>query len=247
MLELNNIHVSRGDAEIVHGVSLTIGAGEVHVILGKNGSGKTSLLNAVMGHPAFLVTLPLPKGESEGAATVILDGTDITTVPTHEKARAGLFLSLQQPPEVPGVPLEEFLRTAKTALTGEQPKTIAFAGAVSENIAKLRLDSKFAERSVNVGASGGEKKRAEMVQMLTLAPKYALLDEPDSGLDADALHYVADAISSLRNTGTGFLVVSHYAAFIELLQPTAIHVMRDGRIVQSGTVDILKDGIAKLL
>ena len=145
------------------------------------------------------------------------------------------------------MPLEEFLRTAKTALTGEQPKTIAFAGAVSENIAKLRLDSKFAERSVNVGASGGEKKRAEMVQMLTLAPKYALLDEPDSGLDADALHYVADAISSLRNTGTGFLVVSHYAAFIELLQPTAIHVMRDGRIVQSGTVDILKDGIAKLL
>ena len=237
MLELNNIHVSRGDAEIVHGVSLTVGAGEVHVVLGKNGSGKTSLLNAVMGHPAFVVA----------SGSIMLDDADITNLPTHEKARAGLFLSLQQPPEVPGVPLEEFLRTAKTALTGEQPRTIAFSGAVSENIAKLRLDSKFAERSVNVGASGGEKKRAEMVQLLTITPKYALLDEPDSGLDADALQYVADAITSLRKTGTGFLIVSHYAAFIELLQPTAIHVMRDGRIVQSGTVDILKDGIAKLL
>lgn len=237
MLELNNIHVSRGDAEIVHGVSLAIGAGEVHVVLGKNGSGKTSLLNAIMGHPAFVIA----------SGSVSLDAADITNLPTHEKARHGLFLSLQQPPEVPGVPLEEFLRTAKTALTGEQPKTIAFAGAVSENIAKLRLDSKFAERSVNVGASGGEKKRAEMVQLLTLAPKYALLDEPDSGLDADALQYVADAITSLRQKGTGFLIVSHYAAFIDLLQPTAIHVMRDGKIVQSGGVEMLSEGIAKLL
>ncbi len=237
MLELNNIHVSRGNAEIVHGVSLTIGAGEVHVILGKNGSGKTSLVNAVMGHAAYRVD----------GGWVMVDGVDVTNLPTHEKARAGLFLSLQQPPEVPGVSLEDFLRTAKSALTGEQPKTMAFAGAVSENIAKLRLDAKFAERSVNVGASGGEKKRAEMVQMLTLAPKYALLDEPDSGLDADALKYVADAILSLRQQGTGFLIVSHYAAFIDLLQPTAIHVMRDGRIVQSGTSDILNDGIAKLL
>lgn len=247
MLELNDIHVSRGGAAIVHGVRLVVGSGEVHVVLGRNGSGKTSLVNAVMGHPAFQATLPLTEGGSEGEGSVILDGTDITNMPTHEKARHGLFLSLQQPPEVPGVPLEDFLRTAKAALTGVQPKTVAFAVEVAAHIAELRLDTKFAERSVNVGASGGEKKRAEMVQLLTLAPKYAILDEPDSGLDADALRYVADAVFALRKQGTGFLIVSHYEKFIELLQPTGIHVMRDGKIVQSGTADIIAGGISKLL
>lgn len=236
-LVIDNLHVSRGGAEIVHGVHFAIGAGEVHVVLGKNGSGKTSLMNAIMGHPAFVAT----------DGSVLLNDEGITALPPHEKARRGLFLSLQQPPEVPGVPLEDLLRTAKTALTGERPKTAAFAVSLSESIAKLRLDPRFAERAVNVGASGGEKKRAEMVQMLTLSPKFAILDEPDSGLDADALRYVADAIGELRKQGTGFLIVSHYQQFIEMLQPDAIHVMRDGMVVQSGDATLLTDGIAKLL
>lgn len=236
-LVIHDLHVTRGAAEIVHGVSFTVAAGEVHVVLGKNGSGKTSLLNAVMGHPAFVTA----------SGSVSIDDEDITALAPHEKARRGLFLSLQQPPEVPGVSLEEFVRTAKTALTGERPKTVAFAASLSESIAKLRLDPHFAERAVHVGASGGEKKRAEMVQMLALAPKFALLDEPDSGLDADALRYVADAISELRQQGTGFLIVTHYQQFIDLLQPDAVHVMREGNIMQSGDVTMLSDGIAKLL
>ena len=234
---IDNLRVSRGDTEIVHGVSLAIAAGEVHVVLGKNGSGKTSMVNAIMGHPAFVVT----------SGSVFIDGEDVTALPPHEKARRGLFLSLQQPPEVPGVPLDDLLRTAKTALAGERQKTAAFTVSLAENIAKLRLDPRFAERAVNVGASGGEKKRTEMVQMLTLTPKVAILDEPDSGLDQGALKYVADAILSLRKQGTSFLIVSHYQQFIDLLQPDAIHVMREGKIVQSGGIEILADGIAKLL
>lgn len=234
---IHNLHVSRGGAEIVHGVSFSIGLGEVHVVLGRNGSGKTSIVNAVMGHPAFAIT----------GGSIRMNGEDVTSLPPHEKARRGMFLSLQQPPEVPGVSLEEFLRTAVTATTGEHPKTVAFAATLAEQLARLRLDSHFSERAVHVGASGGEKKRGEMVQMLALAPKFALLDEPDSGLDADALRYVADAIALLRAQGTGFLVISHYAQFIDMLKPDAIHVMREGRIAQSGPLELLTAGIAKLL
>lgn len=236
-LVIENLHVNRNSTEIVHGVSFSIGAGEVHVVLGKNGSGKTSLVNATMGHPVFAVT----------NGSVRIDDEDVTNMAPHEKARRGLFLSPQQPPEVPGVPLEDLLRTAKTALTGERPKTAAFSAVLSENIAKLRLDPRFAERAVNVGASGGEKKRTEMVQMLALTPKFAILDEPDSGLDADALWYVADAIAELRKQGAGFLIVTHYQQFIDLLMPDAIHVMRDGRVVQSGGMDLLVGGIAGIL
>ncbi len=235
-LDFSSLHISR-TAEIVHGVSLTIGAGELHVLLGRNGSGKTTLLNAVMGHPAYTVE----KG------SVTIDGEDVTLLPAFERARRGLFLSLQQPPEIPGVGLADFLRSATTAIRGEHPKTVAFASALGANLAQLRLDPHFAERSVNVGASGGEKKRGEMVQMLTLAPKFALLDEPDSGLDADALHYVAEAIALLRTQGAGFLIVTHYQAFIELLKPDAIHVMRNGVIAQSGGLEILANGLAAVL
>lgn len=234
---IDNFRVSRAGVEIVHGVSLAIGAGEVHVLVGRNGSGKTSLVNAVMGHPAY-TTL---------GGVIMMDGDDIRTLPPNERARRGLFLSLQQPPEVAGVALNDFLRTAVAATTGEQPKAVAFAASLSEQLAQLRLDPKFAERAVNVGASGGEKKRAEMVQMLALAPKIALLDEPDSGLDADALQYVANAISTLRKEGAGFLIVTHYSQFIELIHPDAIYVMRDGNIVRKGTLAMLSCGIAQLL
>lgn len=203
---------------IIRGASFCIQPGEVHVLVGKNGAGKSTLLNASMGHPAYAVD----------SGQISLDGEDIAVLPTHERAKKGLFLSLQQPPEVPGVPVDDFLRTAMAAIRGARPNTAAFERELADALALLRLDPKFAKRALNEGFSGGEKKRSELLQMLMLKPKYALLDEPDSGLDQDAVGYMLTAIETLRSQGTGFLVVTHYEQVLEHLRPTTVHALAGG-------------------
>lgn len=219
-LVVENVSVAREGSTIVSGIGLRIAPGEVHILVGKNGAGKSTLLNALMGHPSFATT--------EGS--VKLDGQDITHAAPHERAKRGLFLSLQQPPEIPGVPLKDFLSTAVTAVSGERPKDVDFDTSLAESLGLLRLDPKFATRSLNEGFSGGEKKRSEIVQMLMLRPKYALLDEPDSGLDAEAVTYMVEAIQKLRQAGTGFLIVTHYEHVIAQLQPTAVYTLENGTL-----------------
>lgn len=229
---IKSVRVTRDNAPVIVDASMTVAPGELHVLCGQNGSGKTTLLSALMGHPNYTVC----------GGSVVLDGDDMTGLPTHERARKGLLLALQQPPEVMGVPVGDFLRTAIAAKEGSQPKTADFARRLSDALAQLRLDPHFAERHVNVGFSGGEKKRAEMLHMLMLAPKYALLDEPDSGLDADAVEYVASALDALRAQGTGLLMVTHSAQFLARLRPDAIWTLQSGKLtrdVGSGMLDPL--------
>lgn len=216
--ELKDLYVAREGTSIVKGVSLVLQPGELVVLRGKNGSGKSTLLNAVMGHPKYVVT----------AGLIMVDGDDVTTLPSHERARKGLFLALQQPPEIAGVSLKDFVRTSLSAQRGERPRDAEMEQAMTSALGAMRLDPRFAGRSVNEGSSGGEKKRGEIVQLMALQPKYALLDEPDSGLDPAARQYVADAILELRQKGTGFLVVSHAEDFVALLQPERVLTMQDG-------------------
>lgn len=219
---VENLAVAREGTTVVSGVNFRIAPGEVHVLVGKNGAGKSTLLSALMGHPSFVTT--------EGS--VLLNGQDITSVATHERARNGLFLSLQQPPEIPGVPLKDFLTTAVSAVSGSRPKSTEFDKTLAESLGLLRLDPKFATRSLNEGFSGGEKKRSEIVQMLMLQPKYALLDEPDSGLDAEAVEYMLQAVATLRALGTGFLIVTHYDHVIARLSPTIVYRLENGKLQQ---------------
>lgn len=217
-LDVQDLVVHREGTPVVKGVSFSVTPGELHVISGKNGAGKSTLFSALMGHPKYEVE----KG------FLSIDGEDVTDLSTHDKAKKGLFLSLQQPPEVSGVPMQDFLRISIAAKTGQQTKTKEFASALAQCLAELRLDPQFARRYLNEGFSGGEKKRSEILQLLMLRPKYALLDEPDSGLDSEALEYVATAIDRLRDEGTGFVVVTHYAHFLERLKPDRIWRMQDG-------------------
>lgn len=217
-LEIRDLHVQREELPIVQGVALTLQAGEIVVIRGVNGSGKSTLLNAVMGHPKY--------GVANGK--IVIDGEDVTRLAAHERARKGLFLALQQPPEIAGVPLQDLVRSSLAAQRSERPRDAEIERTMGESLAAMRLDPRFAGRSVNEGFSGGEKKRSEIVQMLALAPKYALLDEPDSGLDPDAVRYVADAVAALREKGTGFLIVSHSEAFVALLKSARILTMASG-------------------
>lgn len=218
--ELKDLQVAREGTPIVKGVSLTLAPGELVVLRGKNGSGKSTLLNAVMGHPKYVIT----------AGSILVDGDDVTALPPHERARKGVFLALQQPPEVAGVSLKDFVRTSLAAQRGERPRDAEMEQMMTGALGAMRLDPRFASRSVNEGSSGGEKKRGEIVQLLALQPKYALLDEPDSGLDPAARQYVADAVLELRQKGTAFLVVSHAEDFVALLQPDRVLTMSDGVI-----------------
>ena len=228
-LEIKDLHVTvdteDGAKEILKGVTLTIGDGETHAIMGPNGSGKSTLAYSIAGHPKYTIT----------GGTVTLDGQDVLAMKVDERARAGLFLAMQYPVEVPGVSVSNFLRTAKTAIDGESPKLRTWVKDVNSALEQLDLDASFAQRSVNEGFSGGEKKRHEIAQLELLNPKIAVLDETDSGLDIDALKVVSAGVNRFRaKEGKGVLLITHYTRILRYIQPDFVHVFVAGRIAESG-------------
>jgi len=228
-LEIRNLQVTveteNGTKEILRGVDLTVKSGETHAIMGPNGSGKSTLAYSIAGHPKYTVT----------GGTVTLDGEDVLAMSVDERARAGLFLAMQYPVEVPGVTVSNFLRTAKTAIDGEAPKLRTWVKDVKAAMGDLRMDAAFAERNVNEGFSGGEKKRHEILQMELLRPKVAVLDETDSGLDVDALRIVSEGVNRVKDsTDVGVLLITHYTRILRYIKPDFVHVFVDGRIVEEG-------------
>ena len=224
-----NVATEDGPKQILKGVNLTINLGEVHAIMGPNGSGKSTLAYSLAGHPKYEIT----------SGSVTLDGAEITEMSVDERARAGLFLAMQYPVEVPGVSVSNFLRTAKTALDGEAPNVRTWVKSVNAAMSDLGLDSSFAGRSLNEGFSGGEKKRAEIVQLQLLNPKYAILDETDSGLDIDALRVVADGVNRYTSQGDrGVLLITHYTRILNYIKPDFVHVYVDGRVITEGGAEL---------
>ncbi len=228
-LEIKNLHVqvetNDGPKPILRGVDLTIGSNEVHAIMGPNGSGKSTLAYSIAGHPAYEVT----EGE------VLLDGENLLEMSVDERARAGLFLAMQYPVEVPGVSVANFLRTAKTAMDGQAPKVRQWISEVNAAMERLRMDPAFAQRDVNAGFSGGEKKRFEILQMELLRPRFAVLDETDSGLDVDALRIVSEGVNRLHGESeAGFLLITHYTRILRYIKPDYVHVFVNGRVAEQG-------------
>jgi len=229
-LEIRDLQVAvklpdGGRKPILAGVNLTVRAGETHAIMGPNGSGKSTLAYSIAGHPKYEIT----------GGTVTLDGEDVLAMTVDERARAGLFLAMQYPVEVPGVSVANFLRTAKTAVDGQAPKLRTWAGELKSSMERLGMDPTFAQRNVNEGFSGGEKKRHEIVQMELLKPKIAVLDETDSGLDVDALRVVSEGVNRVGATGeTGLLLITHYTRILRYVKPDFVHVFVAGRIVEEG-------------
>jgi Fe-S cluster assembly ATP-binding protein len=228
-LEVRDLHVTvdadGAPKEILRGVDLTVSAGQTHALMGPNGSGKSTLAYSIAGHPKYTVT----------SGTITLDGVDVLAMSVDERARAGMFLAMQYPVEIPGVSVSNFLRTAATAVRGEAPKLRTWVKEVRASMDRLEMDSSFAERNVNEGFSGGEKKRHEILQMELLAPRFALLDEIDSGLDVDALRYVSEGVNRVREGGqTGVLLITHYTRILRYIQPDFVHVFVDGRIAAEG-------------
>jgi Fe-S cluster assembly ATP-binding protein len=227
-LEIKDLHISIGDKSIVKGFTLTIKQGEVHAIMGPNGTGKSTLAKAIAGHPDYTIT----SGE------VLLDGVSVLEMEPDERARAGLFLAFQYPSEIPGVSIANFLRAAVQArmAEGEELDATGYYKRLYAKMDLLKIDRKFTSRSVNEGFSGGEKKRCEILQMAMLEPKIALMDETDSGLDIDALRIVADGVNAQRKAASapGIMLITHYQRLLDYIVPDFVHVMHDGQIVKSG-------------
>ena len=228
-LEIRDLHVSvetkEGDKPILRGVDLTVSSGQTHAIMGPNGSGKSTLAYSLAGHPKYQIT----------GGTVTLDGADVLAMSVDERARAGMFLAMQYPVEVPGVSVSNFLRTAKTAIDGQAPALRHWVKDVRAAMEQLRIDPAFADRNVNEGFSGGEKKRHEILQMELLKPRIAILDETDSGLDVDALRVVSEGVNRVRATGeVGVLLITHYTRILRYIEPDFVHVFVDGRIAEEG-------------
>lgn len=234
-LEIKNLHASIDGKEILKGVDLTILPGELHAIMGPNGSGKSTLANVLMGHPKYEVT----KGQ------ILLNGEDITEMSPDERARKGLFLSFQYPVEIPGVTVENFLRTAVNSVTGSDHGVAEFHKILKNEIAAFGMNDEFARRYLNEGFSGGEKKRMEILQMLLLNPKFAVLDETDSGLDVDALKVVSAGINKLRDNDHGLLLITHYNRILQHVNPSHVHVFIHGRIVKTGGHELAHEVEAK--
>lgn len=229
VLEIRDLHVTvdteAGTTPILNGINLTMSTGETHAIMGPNGSGKSTLAYTIAGHPKYTVT----------SGTITFDGDDVLAMSVDERARAGLFLAMQYPVEIPGVTVTNFLRTAKTALDGEAPSIRHWTKDVKQAMTNLRMDPKFAQRNVNEGFSGGEKKRHEILQLEVLKPKFAVLDETDSGLDVDALKIVSEGVNRAKEaTGLGVLLITHYTRILRYIRPDFVHVVVAGKIVEEG-------------
>ena len=233
VLEIKNLHVSveaeSGEREILKGVDLTIKSGETHAIMGPNGSGKSTLAYSIAGHPKYSIS----------GGSVTLDGVDVIEMSVDERARAGLFLAMQYPVEVPGVSVSNFLRSAATAIRGEAPKVRTWVGEVKEAMGALGMDPAFSERNVNEGFSGGEKKRHEILQMELLKPKIAILDETDSGLDVDALRIVSEGVNRIKGKSEiAIMLITHYTRILRYIKPDFVHVFAGGRIVEQGGAEL---------
>ncbi|UCR89703.1 Fe-S cluster assembly ATPase SufC [Mycetocola spongiae] len=229
VLEIRDLHVSvetdQGTKQILRGVDLTINSKETHAIMGPNGSGKSTLAYTIAGHPKYIVD----------SGSITLDGEDVLEMSVDERARAGLFLAMQYPVEIPGVTVTNFLRTAKTAIDGEAPAIRAWIKDVRSAMENLRMDKAFAERNVNEGFSGGEKKRHEILQLELLKPRFAVLDETDSGLDVDALKIVSEGVNRAKeNTDIGVLLITHYTRILRYIKPDHVHVFVNGKVAEQG-------------
>jgi len=223
-LEIQNLHVRIEEREILRGLNLTVRKGETHALMGPNGSGKSTLANTIMGNPVYEVT----------DGKIIFNGEDLTEASPDERARSGLFMAFQYPATIPGVSVANFLRMAVNAKREEPIKVKEFGKLLGENMELLRIDRAFTSRYLNEGFSGGEKKRAEILQLAMLKPEIAVLDETDSGLDIDALRIVSDGVNALRGPEMGSLIITHYTRILDYVKPEFVHIMLDGRIVREG-------------
>ncbi len=230
LLAIEDVRASVGGTEILKGVSLTVDRGEVHALMGPNGSGKSTLANVLMGHPDYEVT----------AGRLLLDGKDITAKTPDQRGRAGMFLAFQYPEEIPGVSVVNFLRAALSNRTGIKYTLLELRLKVRDTMEELGIDASFADRYLNEGFSGGERKRNEILQMAVLEPELAILDETDSGLDIDALRIVAEGVRKLAGPERGFLIITHYQRMLDYITPDVVHVFVDGRVVESGDASLAK-------
>ncbi|QAT48450.1 Fe-S cluster assembly ATPase SufC [Caproiciproducens sp. NJN-50] len=224
LLEIRDLTVSVEGNRILRGLNLAVGKGEVHVLMGPNGAGKSTLVNTVMGHPQYHVD----------GGSILFEGKDITNEPANERAKAGIFLSFQNPEEVPGISLENFMRTSRFAVTGKPVKLFAYKKELAQKMEELGMDDEYASRYLNVGFSGGEKKKSEILQMLMLNPRLAILDETDSGLDVDAVKIVSQGVKKFRTGENSLLIITHNTKILDYLPVDAVHVLMDGRIVRTG-------------
>ena len=231
MLDIKNLHVKAGDKEILRGVNLRVGTGEVHVILGANGSGKSTLMNVILGHPKYEIT----SGE------IYFEGENLSALKTFERARRGIFLSFQSPEEIPGITVENMLRTAKQAVTGAKIKILQFHKELLALMNELQINPEYASRYMNVGFSGGEKKRNEILQLLVLNPKLALLDETDSGLDVDAVEIVSKGVAKFHNENNSCIIITHNAQILKHLPVNRAHIFLNGQIVKSGGAELVSE------
>ena len=230
LLKIENLTVSVGDNEILHGIDLCVRKGETHVLMGPNGAGKSTLGNALMGHPNYTVT----------GGSVTFNGEQLLDMDVCDRAKKGLFLSFQNPIEVPGISLSNFIRNSLEVKTGEKMRLLPFRRKLMEKMDILDMDVSYAERDLNVGFSGGEKKKAEILQMLMLDPALAILDETDSGLDVDALRIVAEGFNKLRTDKTSAIVITHYQRLLDYIHPDKVHVLINGRIVKTGDAELAR-------
>jgi Fe-S cluster assembly ATP-binding protein len=231
LLEINNLHAEVEGKEILKGLDLTINPGEVHVIMGPNGAGKSTLVNAIMGHPKYEVS----------SGDIYFEGENINDLKTDERAKKGIFLSFQNPEEVPGITVENFLRSARTAQTGQNIKLMAFKKELRDNMNTLQMNEEYAGRYLNVGFSGGEKKKNEVLQMVMLKPKLAILDETDSGLDVDAVKIVSNGVKMFKNEDNAILIITHNSKILEHLKPDFVHVLVDGKIIKTGEAALVEE------
>ncbi len=231
MLKAENLRAGVEGKEILHGINLTVNKGEIHVILGPNGSGKSTLMNVILGHPKYRVT----------GGTLTFEGKDLITMKTFERARAGIFLSFQNPEEIPGITVENMIRSAKQSITGEKMKILQFRKELKATAEELQIDPEYISRYMNVGFSGGEKKRNEILQLLMLNPKLALLDETDSGLDVDAVQIVSKGVAKFHNKENSCVIITHNTQILKNLSVDFAHVLLNGKFVKTGGAELVEE------